>query len=468
MKKIGSKIYRNSDQVQFANTSKDFNKIHTDKIVARKLIFGEQIVHGINILLTALSFLKEKNLKIRNIGCSFLNPVFLNNKVDFFKVKKKNNIIIYVNVKSELKGVLYLREEIKDNKIKIIQTKKIKKINLKKKIKISKSTLDFKVYNLETKEIKIPKKFLKILKVLKKKQIQEILSISFFVGMVCPGKYSLISSIDINLNSGKAPNSDIFYKVKKKDKRFNRFEIHFSNTIFGQVFAFSYNVPFQEKLSFFKKRIKKNISLYKKNSLIIGGSRGLGEDTSKILASAGSNIILTYFIGKQDAKKIKKEINRHTNVKCKTLKLDLSNSSFIKKIKKLKKIDFIFYFATIKITSTKIFNFELYKKYKKIYCSNFYKMCKIVNQISSSKIKVFFPSTIFINEKQKKYSEYVRAKKDSEKIIKKINKNFKRVKVISFRLPVMNTSQNISILNQNKKNSQNLLIPIIKNFIKND
>ena len=34
------------------------------------------------------------------------------------------------------------------------------------------------------------------------------------------------------------------------------------------------------------------------------------------------------------------------------------------------------------------------------------------------------------------------------KIIKKINKNFKRVKVISFRLPVMNTSQNISILNQ--------------------
>ena len=89
MKKIGSKIYRNSDQVQFANTSKDFNKIHTDKIFARKLIFGEQIVHGINILLTALSFLKEKNLKIRNIGCNFLNPVFLNNKVDFFKVKKK-------------------------------------------------------------------------------------------------------------------------------------------------------------------------------------------------------------------------------------------------------------------------------------------------------------------------------------------------------------------------------------------
>ena len=123
--------------------------------------------------------------------------------------------------------------------------------------------MDFKVYNLETKEIKIPKKFLKILKVLKKKQIQEILSISFFVGMVCPGKYSLISSIDINLNSGKAPNSDIFYKVKKKIKDLIDLKFIFQ-TLFSVKFLLFHNVPFQEKLSFFKKRIKKNISLYKK------------------------------------------------------------------------------------------------------------------------------------------------------------------------------------------------------------
>ena len=52
------------------------------------------------------------------------------------------------------------------------------------------------------------------------------------------------------------------------------------------------------------------------------------------------------------------------------------------------------------------------KNIKKFIVRIFTKMCKIVNQISSSKIKVF-PSTIFINE-NKKYSEYVRAKKDSE------------------------------------------------------
>jgi acyl dehydratase/NADP-dependent 3-hydroxy acid dehydrogenase YdfG len=468
IKKIGSKIYKNRDQIQFAKTSRDFNKIHTDKVFARKLIFGEQIVHGINILLTALSYLKEKNFKISNICCNFLNPVFLNSKVDFFKTHKNNNIIIHVKIENELKSVFTLSKKTKVNEIKDIRTKKIKKINLKENIKLINNTLDFKSFNLKTNEIKIPKKFSNLLKILNKTQIQEILSISFFVGMICPGKYSLISSIDINLHSGRKTCRDVSFKVKKKDNRFNRFEIHFSNNIYGKVFAFSYKVPSQKKMSFFKKRINKNISLYKKNSLIIGGSRGLGEDTSKILASAGSNIILTYLIGKQDAKKIKNEIESETNVKCKTLKLDLSNNSFLKKIRKLKEIDFLFYFATIKIASNKSFNYELYKKYKRIYCLNFLKICKILNQISNRKINVFFPSTIFINEKHNKYSEYIRAKKDSEKVIKKINKNLKKIKVISVRLPVMNTSQNISIFNQNKPDSQNLLISFISNFVQND
>ena len=61
----------------------------------------------------------------------------------------------------------------------------------------------------------------------------------------------------------------------------------------------------------------------------------------------------------------------------------------------------------------------------------------------------------------------MRAKRDSEKIIKKINKNLKKIKVTSVRLPVMNTSQNISIFNQKKIGNENLLAPIIKNFVKN-
>ena len=110
MKNIGSKIYKNSDQIQFSNISKDFNEIHVDKVFARKLIFGDRIVHGINILLTALSKLKENNLKIRNINCSFLNPVFLNKKVNFFKKQQNKHIIIYIKVDNDIKCIFTISE----------------------------------------------------------------------------------------------------------------------------------------------------------------------------------------------------------------------------------------------------------------------------------------------------------------------------------------------------------------------
>tara|TARA_Y100001970_G_C14248961_1_gene870360 strand:+ start:881 stop:2284 length:1404 start_codon:yes stop_codon:yes gene_type:complete len=467
MKNIGSKIYKNSDQIQFSNISKDFNEIHVDKVFARKLIFGDRIVHGINILLTALSKLKENNLKIRNINCSFLNPVFLNKKVNFFKKQQNKHIIIYIKVDNDIKCIFTISEEIKTNDIKKKDKKKSIKVILRKKFKANNNFSDVKNFYLNKDKINIPKKFSKVLRIINKAQIQEIISISFFVGMICPGKYSLISVIDINLCHNGKIYKDIFYKVKKKDNRINRFEIQFSNNIFGKVFAYSYKIPLQKKMSFFKNKVKKNIFLNKKNSLIIGGSRGLGEDTSKILAASGSNVTLTYLIGKLDAKKIKKEIEFHTNINCKILKLDILKNSFLRKIKKLKKIDFIFYFGTIKITSNKKFNLELYKKYKKIYCLNFFKMCKMLNKYSTKKIKIFFPSSIFLNEDQKNFNEYVRAKRDSEKIIKKINKNLKKIKVTSVRLPVMNTSQNISIFNQKKIGNENLLAPIIKNFVKN-
>ena len=39
-------------------------------------------------------------------------------------------------------------------------------------------------------------------------------------------------------------------------------------------------------------------------ALIVGGSRGLGEITAKILAAGGAKVFLTYATGRQDAEKI--------------------------------------------------------------------------------------------------------------------------------------------------------------------
>ena len=55
-------------------------------------------------------------------------------------------------------------------------------------------------------------------------------------------------------------------------------------------------------------------------------------------------------------------------------------------------------------------------------------MCKIVNQISSSKIKVFFPSTIFINENKKNIVSMLEQKRTLKKLLKKLIKILKELK----------------------------------------
>ena len=92
----------------------------------------------------------------------------------------------------------------------------------------------------------------------------------------------------------------------------------------------------------------------------------------------------------------------------------------------------------------------------------------MLNSKSKKKIKVFYPSTIFLDYKIKKFREYVKAKSLGEKIIKKINKQFKNINVSSIRLPEMNTSQNISILKRNKIDNEKKMISIIKDFVTND
>ena len=54
------RILTEHDQVLFSRLSGDANPIHMDPLIARRLMFGQRIVHGIHSLLWALDlFLHE-------------------------------------------------------------------------------------------------------------------------------------------------------------------------------------------------------------------------------------------------------------------------------------------------------------------------------------------------------------------------------------------------------------------------
>lgn len=448
MKSLGIKIFSQVDQDKFANLSKDYNQIHISKLEARKLIFGRQIVHGINVLLTGLNFFfkNQKKFELNSLNCTFYNPIFLKEKINFILEKKKDSYTILAKKKKLICAIISLNI---DNQLNFFKTKFNKKKKYLNRANFSK---------------KNNYKYLK--KKISKEELQDILATSYIVGMVSPGKYSLYSQLIINFKTRKMIKKRIYFFESKVDNRINQLQINLHGTITAKIYAFRYNVFDQKSVKHIKKKLKRKF-LQNKKTLIIGASRGLGEVASKISAVLGSNMLLTYNLENKNILKIKKEIIKDAKVECDLIKLNILKENYKDKKNFFKDIDYCYYFPTPKIVPSENnkFNNEIYMNYKKYYLDKFVKLSKFLNKVANKKIKIFYPSSIYLNKQNKLFMEYVKAKMISEKKIKELNNKLRNIKIEIYRLPEMNTSQNIKILNFAKNDNEKIMLRLIKKFI---
>ena len=155
---------------------------------------------------------------------------------------------------------------------------------------------------------------------------------------------------------------------------------------------------------------------------MIGGSSGIGEIVSKIIFLNGGKVCMTYHKN-NIGKKIKLEINKNKNLSF--LKFDINDNKNYYKLKKIKKINTLYYFPSPNInnqlmdkTTLKIFFDFYFKKLEKI-IKFYYKYNK--------HFTLFYPSTIFIDQQFAPISlkKYIFTKKIAEKKIKKLCKKKK-------------------------------------------
>ena len=179
-------------------------------------------------------------------------------------------------------------------------------------------------------------------------------------------------------------------------------------------------------------------------ALIIGGSRGLGETVSKIISASGGKVVLTYYKGKEDAQDLMNEINKYKN-SCSILGLNVLNEEEVKKNLGIliDEVDMIFYFASPKIKLSDDRNsLDLMDLYRDFYVNGFKEVVKVFK--FEKKITIFYPSTEFINTKDKTFKEYIIAKKEGEEFCNLIANN--NIDVYAPRLPRLLTDQTIGVV----------------------
>lgn len=453
---VASRTFTLEDQNTFAKFSGDFNPIHVDPILARRTISGQCVVHGIHGLMWALDSLFSKtNLCPSAIDVKFTKPIFLEEEVSCsydentkkLKITKDSVILSDISLKFD---------SIFDSS----------NFDLKRKPVLN-SPFDRDINDL----INLPSQdffyrgfmdlattlFPNIANTYSIKACCEIAAISEIIGMQTPGLHSFFLSASINFQLNKSePN----FSIEHIDERFNKLKITINgSSLICKIVAFLRQKPTSGP-SLIDLQSKVNNSEFSNiKALIIGGSRGLGESVAKIIALGGGESVITYSSGYDDCLKISKEISDFGG-KCLITKLKIPDDMDL--LEKLGEFNQVYYFPTPKIFGKRSVDYDknLYNSFYEIYVSSFKRLVNYFNK-QSTKISIFYPSSIVINNPLPELSEYTDAKIEGEKLCKEFN-SLKNISILVSRIPRTRTDQTMSLLEAKSENPEDVMLPIIR------
>jgi len=227
---LGTKFFSKEEQKKFSINSLDYNPAHVFSIKKNQFNTRKPVVHGINILLTSLElYLKKNKAKSVTIDCNFLKPIYLDKIVKFYKYKQNQNEN-FIEIKSD--GVICAKifiskvDKLTKNNIK----EKNKYIFLKKKnkfYKINPINLIKKTFKISFDKKKYTQNYPLILKHFGELFCKSMFAVSFFVGMVCPGKYAIFTNLKFEIKKNDKKKYLLFY-VKNYDYRISLFKIFVS------------------------------------------------------------------------------------------------------------------------------------------------------------------------------------------------------------------------------------------------
>ena len=198
-------------------------------------------------------------------------------------------------------------------------------------------------------------------------------------------------------------------------------------------------------------------------ALVVGGSRGLGEITAKLIAAGGGRVIITYASGRHDAERIAAEINRWGG-RCSIITYDAREDAD----RQMRTLEWppthVYYFATPTISRRKadILVRERLDEFNEFYVHGFLRLVDAALHLRPSGISAFYPSTVYVQNRPAEMTEYAMSKAMGVILCADIPKYRRGVRVLMRRLPRVATDQTASIIPVLSQDPLSVMLPIIR------
>jgi acyl dehydratase len=463
-----SKVFSKEDQERFAVFSGDINPLHLDALYARRTQLGTCAVHGAHLALWSLEQLANGVLDKPAMGLRvrFVAPVAVGTSCELRHVQKSGSLLRF-EVWSE--GVTATLGELRfDNggdpgptQLRCESVHSLGSTNLgsPRLVGLDNSAAHSGYFVAPATADMAADMFPRVCAAIGPHRVTGVASLSYLVGMVCPGLHSIFGSLDVALLDGRC--DTVVYAADAVDTRFRRIVQRIScGSLAGTVEAY-FRVPpvEQPRIVDLNGLVAKSEFAHVK-ALVVGGSRGLGALTAKILTAGGAEVVATYATGQAEAEDLvaeAKENGRSLSV----MHLDVGEL-VEKQLANIKvRPVALYYFATPRIMrgASTVVDRVKFDRFNEFYCVGF---SRIVEYLADSLQIIFYPSTIFLEKIPPDMKEYCMSKAAGEILCDALARANQRLNVCKPRLPRMLTDQTAGVTPGRFEDGVGTILPLIR------
>ncbi len=442
---MSARAFTSSDQRAFALLSGDFNPLHLDPLRARKTFFGRPIVHGIHLLLMALESVTDRSSRnLSRCKASFKKGVGVEEPYTLRVTRQETSRCeMEIRVFGSLAAKFLfefddqvIRREVKSH----VYAEDDAEPESPEELSGRKGSMELG-FDAERLKALFPNLALQM----SPHQVGSVLATTRLVGMVCPGMNSVYSGMEMRYANVPEPreiagdSEGFHWQVASTDERFGLVDLKVEGQGFeGEIEALVRPAPVEQPSSRELKGRVRGMDFGGRRCLIIGGSRGLGEICSKILALGGAEVLLTYNQGREEGARVVEDIRAEGGVaRCEPYNVIDPPSDMASMLGGEFQPTELYYFATppLIVGDKYGFSFEVYEKYRRFYVDGFVKLVLLLKEESGDQLRCVYPSSVAVEETPAGWAEYAAAKAEGEAMCRYLQGALRNTTIESWRLP---------------------------------
>jgi NADP-dependent 3-hydroxy acid dehydrogenase YdfG len=470
------RAFTSDDQLAFAALSGDYNPLHVEPVIARRLLFGQQIVHGLHALLWSADEClrtRTQGLELQTVKANFQAGIGLRQTVNCIHVAQ-NEHQVEIRLEIDKTPAMWIQ-------IALSPSRQHRPDTLQKAFhapgKCRERSLEEATGASGSVPLYLDKElaatlFPNLMRLVPPMQLAALLATTRLVGMECPGLHSIYSGLNLSFFSDRTGLPELNYHVADGNQRLGLLVMDVEAPgMRGQIKTFYRPTP-QGQAAFTDvcREVESN-EFSEQRALIIGGSRGLGEVAAKLLAAGGAEVIITYYRGEQDAKRVVEEIAAHgAKADCLPLNVLEPSPALLSMVANPSRPLYLYYFATPFIfgSAKGRFSTQRFTTFSEYYVTGFLRTVQTLAASAAGLQKIFYPSSTAIDELPLDMGEYAAAKMAGEILCEFLRKTSPGIAIHKPRLPRVATDQTVSLLPVSNQDPLLVLLAHLRYLKKHD